>query len=303
MATAIAITRPTADFEAQCQEIATAYIRSMEDMAGRAPGRQSMQAVGYMTPGYSNTLLKWNEIPYSPSGGGCGGAMRTMCIGLKYASADKLKDLVAVSIESGRITHNHPVGFLGAMVAALFTSYAVQGVATRDWATKLMVEAMPMAREYLRETEVEPHRVWSNYEKGWNYFVTAWTSFMNLRHLPTQAVGVTPIGDYPVFPSTYGFIERDEYYNSISFDGWGGSSGHDSVIIAYDALLGAGDSWKEMIERSAIHGGDSDSTAAIGCAWWGAIYGFKDVPDANYQGLEYRPVLYGLAKTLFEQKL
>lgn len=29
------------------------------------------------------------------------------------------------------------------------------------------------------------------------------------------------------FPSAYGVKERDAFYKSVSFDGWGGSSGHD----------------------------------------------------------------------------
>jgi ADP-ribosylarginine hydrolase len=84
-------------------------------------------------------------------------------------------------------------------------------------------------------------------------------------------------------------VERDAFYKKLSFDGWGGSSGanfihltlvvcfahthtalawraipassgHDSVIIAYDALLSAGSSWNELLLKAALHAGDSDST-------------------------------------------
>lgn len=81
-----------------------------------------------------------------------------------------------------------------------------------------------------------------------------------------------------MFPSPYGPEERDAYYKKISFAGWGGASGHDvlsfsypfyfaflayficlsfflflttiqSVIIAYDALLGAEGDFLELVKR------------------------------------------------------
>lgn len=304
MATAIAITRHKVDEkvsnEKLCEEMALAYVRSMEDMNGRAPGRQSIESTSYMTPGAKKKCLKWNEIPYGTQGGGCGGAMRSMCIGLKYSSPDQLETLIELSIESGRITHNHPVGFLGAMVSALFTSYALQEIATKDWGSLLFDKIQPLAREYLKKTENQSNRKWEDYERGWNYFWTAWESYLKLRKIPFSKY--TPPGDihYPIFPDLYDFKERDEFYASISFSGWGGSSGHDSVIIAYDALLGAGDSWEEMIKRAILHSGDNDSTGAIGCCWWGAIYGFYQVPACNYDHLEYRSVIEGLAAKLYE---
>lgn len=40
-----------------------------------------------------------------------------------------------------------------------------------------------------------------------------------------------------------------EFYKEVSFDGWGGASGHDSVLIAYDALLGCKGNWVEFCHR------------------------------------------------------
>eukprot|EP01132_Coremiostelium_polycephalum_P004643 gene4643-5801_t len=298
IATAIAITLPNlTTFNSICEEIALAYIRSMEDMNGRAPGRQSMISVSFL----NNDPKKWNQIPYSPSGGGCGGSMRSMCIGLKYWNPENLDTLISLSIESGRITHNHPTGFLGAMVSSLFTSYAIQGIEPKEWGRLLVDEVMPKAKEYMINSEQEPNRTWAVYEKGYNYFLNAWQSYLNDRKIPFGE-NKNATDEYPVFPEPYGPEEREKFYEAVSFDGWGGSSGHDSVIIAYDALLGAGDSWEEMVERGIIHGGDSDSTGSIGCAWWGAFYGFEGVPMENYQQLEYKPIIEGLAKKLYEQR-
>ncbi|KAM9970279.1 hypothetical protein ACTFIR_002129 [Dictyostelium discoideum] len=308
IATAIAITRPTnTDNESICKELAKAYIHSMEDMAGRAPGIQTINSVSMMTQtGMKTKVYQWDEIEFSDRAGGCGGSMRSMCIGFKYWSDEQLDTLIELSIESGRITHNNPVGFLGALVSALFASYAIRSIPPKSWPLKLMTEVMPKAREYLEKTSNSSNRNIENYEKGWNYFWNSWKSYLKLRQIPSNPEELKTSNDkgtdYPVFPNDYSdYKVRENFYHSISFSGWGGSSGHDSCIIAYDALLGSADNWEEMIKRSVLHGGDNDSTGAIGCCWWGALYGFNGVPECNYEKIEYKPIIEGLAKEISNQ--
>ena len=178
-------------------------------------------------------------------------------------------------------------GYLGSLASSLLTSLAVQGKPVREWGAVLL-STLPKAMKYIEEVgrDVEENK------KHWSYFTDAWTKYLSLR-------GILQGNSDPVFPEAFHIKERDAFYESVSFSGWGGSSGHDAPMIAYDALLGAGASWKELCSRAMFHSGDSDSTGVIAAAWWGALYGMDSVPKGNYMNLEYRERIENVAAKLF----
>ncbi|XP_076008469.1 ADP-ribosylhydrolase ARH1-like [Genypterus blacodes] len=265
-------------------DVAAHYVEGMKDMEGRAPGPSSMLGVSQLRPGEEGGY----RVPYNPEGTGCGAAMRSMCIGLRYPKPSQLLSLVAVAVETGRMTHPHPTGFLGAVASALFTAYAVQRRPITTWGLGLLNEACPIARSFIQDQGYAVEET----ERDWSYFSDKWQWYLDLRGLSN---GAGPVS----WPASYGPAERDEAYKSFSLKGWAGRSGHDAPMIALDALLGAGKDWEELMSRAGFHGGDSDSTAVIACCFWGLLYGTQGVPEGNYANLEYRERLESSAEKLY----
>eukprot|EP00656_Telonema_subtile_P013860 TRINITY_DN1704_c0_g1_i3.p1 TRINITY_DN1704_c0_g1~~TRINITY_DN1704_c0_g1_i3.p1 ORF type:complete len:175 (-),score=41.58 TRINITY_DN1704_c0_g1_i3:255-779(-) len=152
-----------------------------------------------------------------------------------------------------------------------------------------MVNVVPLVEELFHS--VDGLALEGNNTREMHAFIDNWAGFLELRDLPRPGVPVDR-GTYlrsapkPVYPEVFGEKERDDYYNSLSFSGWGGASGDDCTIIAYDALLGAS-SWEEVCSRGMLHGGDSASTGALAGAWYGAAQGLHGVPECHYEKVEY----------------
>jgi len=172
-------------------------------------------------------------------------------------------------------------------------SYAIEGVPVVEWGRRLIKILNQKVYPYLEQTK----RDWLEYQSDLHYFENVWKKYLKERNILEEGQ------NDPKFPEDYGIVKRDEFYKSISWDGWGGASGHDSTLIAYDALLGANSSWSELILRSMLHGGDSDSTGVIAGAWFGAIYGFNEVLEPHHKELEYRDRLEKLADEIYKQAI
>lgn len=235
-----ALALPPVTIPGMIQRLRDQYVETFPLQAERAPGITCATNIQQLA------ASDVPQIPFNPKGGGRGGAMRAMPIGLMYWRPEDLKELIAVSIESGRLTHNCPIGYLGALASALFTSFAIQGVDPLQWGN-LLLRVEPLAWEYIVQTgrDVDENR------QQWPAFWDKWKGYLTLRGIGPNQSG------QPQFP--IGYLEdpamRDAFYHSLSISHWGGSAGHDSVIIAYDGILGSGGDWEKLCWLAMLHGG------------------------------------------------
>ena len=280
------------------QALAGSIKKCIDSMTVLSPGETTKYSAKLLEPQKRGGHI----IPFNLRGGGCGAAMRAAPIGLYYWRPQQIDSLLEVAIESGRMTHNHPTGYLGSLATALFVSYAVQKKPLREWGAGLM-QTLPMAKTFIESSgrDVEENL------QNWDYFEEHWRDYLEKRRLLHGASD--PQFDY----DCSSVAARDAFYRKLSFNGTGGASGHDAPMIAYEALLCSwratdpnniqekAKQWIKLCEHSMLHGGDSDSTGIIAAACWGAMEGFNGVPKNHYCQLQHSEKLKKLAQDLYNK--
>ncbi|OWK00687.1 ADPRHL1 [Cervus elaphus hippelaphus] len=266
------------------REMVRRYVDVLEKLPEQRADPATLEGCSQLKP--DNYLLAWHT-PFNEKGSGLGGATKAMCVGMRYWQPERLETLVEVSVECGRMTHNHPTGFLGSLCTALFASYAVQGKRLEQWGRD-MLRTVPLAEDYCKKTI----RHLAEYQEHWFYFEAKWQFYLEERKI------IEDTENEASFPDRYDAEERDKTYRKWSSEGRGGRRGHDAPMIAYDALLGAKGSWTELCRRAMFHGGESGATGAIAGCLFGLLHGLDAVPAGLYRELEHQDELRRLGEAL-----
>ena len=100
------------------------------------------------------------------------------------------------------------------------------------------------------------------------------------------------------FKYNYTF-ESDPVKSAFKYNTIGGS-GVTGVLMAYDALLDAGNNWEKLIYYSMLHVGDSDTVGAIAGGLYGAMYGLEGVPKNLLENIEKKKEIIEMANKIFK---
>jgi len=239
----------------------------------------------------------YNDMPYDYYAGGSGASMRSSCIGLAFHGLNNRNELIKYSIESSRITHNSTVGFLGGLVAALFTAYAIENINVREWPFLLLdLFNNKIIDNYIKQS----NRDYDQYSQDVHIFINKWTIYINDKFDENGNVIKRRSSKNLIYRSQY-YYDNFKFQEEKSIDFFPGSGGDDSVIISYDCLIDAGTNWEKLVFYAMLHGGDTDTTGCIAGSWFGALYGFNDVPKSRIELIENKDELYNLGKKLYKK--
>lgn len=236
-----------------------------------------------------NEKKNWEKFAFSENAGGCGASMRSMAIGLIYSDPNDFVKLMHISIQSSRITHNNPIGYIGGFMSALFTSYAIQKINPEKWIFNFIeILKSDQIINFIRDT-VTKHwpKQYDLHTEEYYRFLDLCEKYVSLRFNDKKFITLEEKVSMRFFQLRSQFY-FDEFKAPAGYPNQfnPGSNGFDSVIIAYDALLDCSGSFETLIYYAMLHAGDSDSTGCIAGAFYGAYYGKFDLPK-NFYKIEF----------------
>lgn len=250
------------------------YINSFKDIAHvrdvLLAGRQTIEAIKNINSG-----MNWKMFAYNKSAGGNGGAMRTMCLGLAYHKSSNIIALIEAAIMISSITHPNCISFIGSIISALFTSYAIKDMSPETW----IFEAIRLLESTMIDDIIE--KIKPNYieflKEDKKIYLNKLLTYVEQSFDDNYNYIIDDTHNRCIFPwkRTLYYYEEFATNKKILYPGAGGD---DCIIIAYDSLLMSKNNYEKLIYMAMLNIGDSDTIGSIASAWYGALYGFDKVP-------------------------
>lgn len=232
----------------------------------------------------SDNTMKFNGFQYNGSAGGNGAAMRTLCIGAKFHGIKNRKILINYTIDSSKLTHPNPIGWLGGLLVACFGAFAFENLNINTW----LFEFLNLLSKY---------KVKENYCDIFNYDeIASYNEFIEKIH---TYINTKFDEDKNIIKnrSSKHLENRLLMYNNMFIHGHKfGNSGLSACIIAYDCLIDAGNCWEKIIYYLFMNNYDTDSIGCIGCGLYGILYGIDNIPKNCLHFVDYKQKINNIIK-------
>jgi len=275
------------------------YLDKLKDKR-RVPGVTTIESLSFLKHSDSSKLKVNSNM------GGNGAAMRTGPIGIVWYK--NIEKVIEESLIASKLTHNYYIGFLGGMVTALFTAFAMNNIPPWEWCDKLLelYYNNTIQKYYIIDNRHNIENL-DNYFKYWKKYKEIRISKLIYKNTTSNFIFTNDRTEFLLGFSPNSTI-KNQLLSGKSFDeldnfDWFqiGASGLDSCIYAYDCLLSSMNtpgsvrldfnnitySWDSFVSLVAIHPGDNDTTAAIGGSWYGALLGYNGVDKNRMKQLEF----------------
>ena len=276
-----------------------------------AQTKKSLLLLEYKTKKKESSYLHY--LKYDKLMGGNGAAIRTATIGIRwYNDLDKI---IEESIIASRVTHNYYIGFLGGLVSAVFTSFAINNIPPWLWLDKILeIHESNKIIDYIHTTNLK-NTIDDDINKYFYYFykykeerLNDIITFRKKTNIINNREKINEFLTYnEVLLKNFNNKKDGGNYKNIA------TTGIDVIIYSYDSLLmsivpkynysveldNPIYSWESLVYFSCLHIGDTDSTGAIVGAWIGALNGFKNFNKDRLYDLEFYKELKDASNKLF----
>jgi ADP-ribosylarginine hydrolase len=247
-------------------------------------------------------LLKYNgNIPSNKNMGGNGAAMRTGSIGIKWHNDEE--KIIEEAIKASVLTHNYYIGYMGGVITALFSAYALNNIEPKLWIDKLLnlYENKKLHKYFPKDHDI---KLLDNYINYWKKYKEFKINKPNNNYIPCNK-HLNFLMSFNPSEKIQEYVKNKELLVNKDNIIWNnlGITGIDSCIYAYDCLLNCyinnRYSWENFMINVAIHIGDNDTTGCIGGLWFGLLLGYNDSIDKNkMQQLEFYDELLYISKNI-----
>jgi ADP-ribosylglycohydrolase len=231
--------------------------------------------------------LSWKYLSYSDNFLSYEPSVRCIPIGYFYQGKANFKNLMKISINSSRITHNNAISYLSGFTSAYFCALAIENQDPVTWIQKLIKLFRDGTINSFLKTTITDKDEFNLHAKDKELFLFYLLSYQNFRFEYKDNSWKYLIssdnsnGNHKIFK--YLDIRNKMFHEMFNkkvpnyFNP--GFFGIDSVLIAYDSLLECNGSFEKLIYNSMLHSGLSHTTGCIAGAFFGAYYGKTNIPN------------------------